>query len=91
MKRGFDPERVSRFLQAYGAVFPPHQGEAPLLVDALMLITPIVTINGPLEDIFFPNELEEVLIDDVMERLGWAASLPAWLGRVRRSFAEMWR
>ena len=89
-KRGFDPERVSRFLQAYGAVYPPHPGEAALLVDALMLITPIVTINGPLEDIFFPNELEEVLIDDVMERLGWAASLPAWLGRMRRTFAEMW-
>ena len=90
VKRGFDPERVSRFLQAYGAVYPPHPGEAPLLVDALMLIAPIVTINGPLEDLFFASEHEGVLIDEVMERLAWAASLPAWLGRVRRSFAEMW-
>ncbi len=25
-----------------------------------------------------------------MERLSWAASLPAWLARVRRSLSEMW-
>jgi hypothetical protein len=30
------------------------------------------------------------LIDDVMERLAWAWSLPAWLNRVRRSLPEMW-
>jgi len=45
-----------------------------------------------LEDIFFTQgEIEEALIDDVLERMAWAASLPSWLGRVRRSFADMWR
>ncbi len=91
VKRGFEPERAYRFLQAYGAVYPPVPGEAAVLVDALMLIAPIATVNGPLEDIFFTQEgVEEPLIDDVMERLAWASSLPGWLGRVRRSLAEMW-
>ena len=91
VKRGFEPERAHRFLQAYGAVYPPVPGEAAVLVDALMLVAPIATVNGPLEDIFFIQEgVEEPLIDDVMERLAWASSLPGWLGRVRRSLAEMW-
>jgi Ser/Thr protein kinase RdoA (MazF antagonist) len=91
VKRGFDPERASRFLKAYGAIYPPVSGEAAVLVDALMLVAPIATINGPLEDIFFTQEGdEESLIDDVMERLAWASSLPGWLGRVRRSLPEMW-
>ena len=90
-KRGFDPERMRHFLAAYGAVYPPVPGEAMLLVDALMLVTPIITANGPLEDIFYANEnVEEMLIDDVMERLAWATSLPAWLGRMRAAIAEMW-
>ena len=62
-----------------------------------MLVSPIVTINGPLEDVFFTRYdahndqgVREQLIDDVMERLAWATSLPAWLSRVRRSLAEMW-
>jgi Ser/Thr protein kinase RdoA (MazF antagonist) len=91
VKRGFEPERAHRFLQAYGAIFPPVPGEAAVLVDALMLVAPIATVNGPLEDIFFTQEgVEEPLIDNVMERLAWASSLPGWLGRVRRSLAEMW-
>lgn len=91
VKRGFEPEHARTFLGAYGAVYPPVPDEALLLVDALKLVAPIVSINGPLEDIFFSQEgVEEELIDDVMERLVWAASLPGWLERVRRSFAEMW-
>jgi len=91
VKRGFDPERARCFLQAYGAVYPPVPGEAAVLADALMLVAPIVTVNGPLEDIFFaPEGAEEPLIEDVMERLAWASSFPAWLNRVRRSLPEMW-
>ncbi|HZU70726.1 MAG TPA: phosphotransferase [Ktedonobacteraceae bacterium] len=92
MKRGFDPERMRNFLAAYGALYPPTPGEATLLVDALMLVTPILTANGPLEDIFYAEEnVEEMLIDDVMERLAWATSLPAWLARMRGTIAEMWQ
>jgi Ser/Thr protein kinase RdoA (MazF antagonist) len=92
VKRGLEPERAGRFLGAYGAIYPPVAGEAQLLVDALTLVAPIITLNGPLEDIFFTQgEIEEALIDDVLERMAWAASLPSWLGRVRRSFADMWR
>jgi len=92
VKRGLEPERAGRFLGAYGAIYPPVAGEAQLLVDALTLVAPIITVNGPLEDIFFTQgEIEEALIDDVLERMAWAASLPSWLGRVRRSFADMWR
>jgi len=91
VKRGFEPERAHRFLQTYGDVYPPVPGEAAVLVDALMLVAPIATVNGPLEDIFYTQEgVEEPLIDDVMERLAWASSLPGWLGRVRRSLAKMW-
>lgn len=92
VKRGLEPERAARFLGAYGAIYPPVAGEAQLLVDALTLVAPIITVNGPLEDIFFTQgEIEEALIDDVLERVAWAASLPSWLGRVRRAFADMWR
>ncbi len=92
VKRGFDPERARAFLAAYGAIYPPAPQEASALGDALLLMSPIATINGPLEDVFFtPQGIEEALIDDVMDRLAWAMSLPAWLGRVRRSLGEMWR
>ncbi len=92
VKRGLEPERARRFLEAYGTIYPPVASEAQLLVDALTLVAPIITVNGPLEDLFFTQEeIEETLIDDVLERLAWAASLPAWLGRVRRPLADMWR
>jgi len=97
VKRGLDPERAHRFLAAYAAVYPPVPHESSIVGDALMLVSPIVTINGPLEDVFFTRYdahndqgVREQLIDDVMERLAWATSLPAWLSRVRRSLAEMW-
>ncbi len=91
VKRGFEPERARHFLQAYAEVYPPVRGEAALLGDALSLVAPIATINGPLEDLFYVQEkFDETLIEDIMERLSWAASLPAWLARVRRSFSEMW-
>ncbi len=91
VKRGFEPERARRFLQAYTEVYPPVPGEAALLADALMLIAPIATINGPLEALFYAQEEPEPsLIDDVMDRLTWASSLPAWLNRVRRSLPDMW-
>ncbi len=91
VKRGLEPERARSFLQAYGAIYPPVPSEAAVLVDAIMLIAPIAIINGPLEDIFFTQEgMEESLIDDVLERLSWASSLPGWLNRVRKSLAEMW-
>jgi Ser/Thr protein kinase RdoA (MazF antagonist) len=91
VKRGFESERVRRFLHAYSAVYPPVPNETLVLVDALTLVTPIVSVNGPLEDVFFAEEgMEEPLIEDVLERLAWAASLPGWLEQVRHSFAEMW-
>ena len=91
VKRGFEPQRARQFLQAYTEIYPPVRGEAALLGDALTLVAPIATINGPLEDLFYvQEEPDEVLIEDVMERLSWAASFPMWLGRVRRSLAEMW-
>jgi Ser/Thr protein kinase RdoA (MazF antagonist) len=91
VKRGFEPERARHFLQAYAAVYPPVRGEAALLGDALNLVAPIATINGPLEDLFYAQkQFDATLIEDIMERLSWAASLPAWLARVRRSLAEMW-
>jgi Ser/Thr protein kinase RdoA (MazF antagonist) len=91
VQRGLDSERARCFLAAYGAIYPPEPGEAAVLGDAMTLIAPIATINGPLEDIFFTQQrVEESTIDDVMARLSWAASLPVWLARVRRSLGEMW-
>jgi Ser/Thr protein kinase RdoA (MazF antagonist) len=90
-KRGLEPERAHQFLQAYREIYPPAPGEAALLSAALMLVAPIATVNGPLEDLFFaPSEMEAGDIDDVMERLTWAASLPGWLMRVKEAVAEMW-
>src|SRR5229473_2534493 len=84
VKRGFDPERFRRFLEAYAAIYPPSPQESSVLGDALLLVSPIATINGPLEDIFFTQHgIDGSLIDEVMERLAWATSLSAWLGRVR--------
>lgn len=90
VKRGFAPERARQFLHTYGEIYPPEPGEASLLADALMLVSPIATMNGPLEDLFYADELDNTLIDDVLERLFWATALPAWLARVRRSLQEMW-
>ncbi len=94
VKRGFEPERARGFLHAYGEYYPPVQGEAELLADALLLVAPIVAINGPLEDLFYTAPIEggqdSALIDNIMEQLTWAASLPAWLNRIRRSLPEMW-
>jgi Ser/Thr protein kinase RdoA (MazF antagonist) len=92
VKRGFDPERFRRFLEAYAAIYPPSPQESSVLGDALLLVSPVATINGPLEDVFFTQRgIDDALIDEVMDRLAWATSLPAWLGRVRRSLGEMWR
>ncbi|HET8845821.1 MAG TPA: phosphotransferase [Ktedonobacteraceae bacterium] len=89
--RGLDPTRASLFLSKYSSIFPPVAGEAALLVDALTLVAPIITVNGPLEDIFYADEqTEEIPIEDILERLAWATALPSWLLKVRRSFAEMW-
>ncbi len=91
VKRGFEPERARHFMRAYSKLCPPSAGEAELLPEALMLIAPVATINGPLEDLFFAQEdSNTAVIDDVMERLAWATSLPAWLRRVGMSLAEMW-
>lgn len=91
VRRGLDPERASIFLRSYGAVYPPVPGEAALLVDALTLVAPIITANGPLEDLFYePDNTTEMPIEDILERLAWATALPSWLARVRRSFAELW-
>lgn len=90
-KRGLEPERAREFLQAYRAIYPPTKGESALLADALTLVAPIATLNGPLEDLFFSTpEPADELIEDVMERLTWASSLPAWLVRTKRMLAELW-
>jgi hypothetical protein len=54
-----------------------------------MIVAPVAIMNGPLEDLFY-SVLDEALIEDLLDRLAWAASLPAWLTRVRTSIAEMW-
>jgi Putative homoserine kinase type II (protein kinase fold) len=91
LKRGFDPERMRTFLHAYGEYCPPASGEAELLVDALALVSPLVILNGPLEDLLYTErEPEEIELDPLLESLAWAAALPAWLGRVRRSIVDMW-
>jgi Ser/Thr protein kinase RdoA (MazF antagonist) len=91
VKRGLDPIRAGLFLRGYASVSRPVPGEAELLVDALTLIAPIITANGPLEDLFYGSaHTPDLPLEDVLERLAWAAALPAWLARVRRSFAEMW-
>ncbi|HEY0755140.1 MAG TPA: phosphotransferase [Ktedonobacteraceae bacterium] len=92
VRRGLDPVNASLFLKSYSAIFPPVPGEAELLVDALTLIAPIITANGPLEDLFYTSEhLADLPLEDVLERLAWAAALPSWLMKVRRSFTDMWR
>jgi len=92
VKRGFDPERAHRFLAAYGEIESPVANEAAILGNALALVAPIATINGPLEDLIFnPRGVDDTLIDDIMDRLAWAASFPGWLGRVRQSIGEMWK
>ncbi|MEO7022438.1 MAG: phosphotransferase [Ktedonobacteraceae bacterium] len=91
VRRGLEPERAGLFLKSYSAIYPPVPGEAALLVDALTLVAPIITANGPLEDIFYAiDNASDAPIEDALERLAWATALPSWLVKVRRSFAEMW-
>src|SRR6266852_965478 len=64
VKRGFDPERFRRFLEAYAAIYPPAPQESSILGDALLLVSPIATINGPLEDVFFTQHgMDDAIID----------------------------
>lgn len=89
--RGLDPECLRAFLGAYGSIYPPVPHEAAILGDALLLVAPIATVNSLLEDLFFtPHGIDESLIEDLMDRLAWATTLPSWLGKVRRSLGEMW-
>lgn len=91
VKRGLEPERARRFLQAYAEVYPPVPSEAASLVDALLLVAPLAIINGPLEALFYEQEEpDSTLIEEMLDRLTWASSLPAWLARVRHSLSEMW-
>jgi Ser/Thr protein kinase RdoA (MazF antagonist) len=91
VKRGLDPERARYFLQAYSEIYPPSRDEAARLADALLLVSPIAIINGPLEDLFYTqDEPDAALIDDVMERLAWATALPGWVRRVRDTLCSMW-
>ncbi len=96
VKRGFEPERMKRFLQAYHEVFPPTPEEAVLLADALVIMTPIAVANGPLEDLFYATETDNTSLDSqasssLLERLEWAGSLPQWLSRIRSALTEMWQ
>jgi Ser/Thr protein kinase RdoA (MazF antagonist) len=91
--RGLEPERARAFLRGYGSLARPQGDEAACLAEALALVAPILTINGPLEDLFFDEERppgEELPIDDLLERLAWASALPAWLQRARRGLAALW-
>lgn len=88
VKRGLDPVRGRQFLRAYSEIFPVATEEAAVLAEALQLISLIAIVNGPLEDLFYEQE-ESGQIDDLLERLAWAASFPAWVQRVHRSLAEM--
>jgi Ser/Thr protein kinase RdoA (MazF antagonist) len=90
VKRGLAPERARQFLHAYSEIYPAERAESALLADALMLVSPIATMNGPLEDIFYADKLDSAVIDDVMERLSWATALSSWLVRVCHSLQEMW-
>lgn len=89
--RGLDPERASLFLHSYGAIFPPVPGEAERLVDALTVLAPILSANGPLEDLFYEDvHTEGRWAEDALARLAWAAALPGWLQRARGALAELW-
>ncbi len=92
VKRGFDPERARQFLSAYGEIEMPAPGESAVLADALSLVAPIITVNGPLEDLFYGpvEDLDRVPIDDLLERLNWSIALPAWIMRMRRALPDMW-
>jgi Ser/Thr protein kinase RdoA (MazF antagonist) len=89
--RGLDPERAALFLRSYGAVYPPQPGEAARLVDALTLLAPILSANGPLEDLFYESmPAQEPQAEDALARLAWATGLPGWLARARSALAQMW-
>jgi Ser/Thr protein kinase RdoA (MazF antagonist) len=89
--RGLDPERAALFLRGYGAVYPPQPGEASRLVDALTLLAPILSANGPLEDLFYDSvSAEGPQAEDALARLVWAAGLPGWLARARSALAQLW-
>jgi Ser/Thr protein kinase RdoA (MazF antagonist) len=94
--RGLEPERARAFLRGYGAIAPPQGQEAACLAEALTLTVPILTINGPLEDLFFAEEAalnaseSQEQVEDLLECLAWASAWPGWLRRARRWLAELW-
>ncbi|MBX5448456.1 phosphotransferase enzyme family protein [Thermogemmatispora sp.] len=92
--RGLEPERARAFLRGYGSLLPPEGQEAVCLAEALMLMVPILTINGPLEDFVFGEETaleqSQEQTEEMLERLAWASAWPGWLRRARRWLSELW-
>jgi Ser/Thr protein kinase RdoA (MazF antagonist) len=88
---GLDVLRAHAFLQAYGRVAPPAEGEALLLGDALALVFPVMLANGVVEDLVFADDYDELPPQqDVLPRLEWADAFWLWLERYRDVLAEAW-
>ncbi|HEY7832062.1 MAG TPA: phosphotransferase [Ktedonobacterales bacterium] len=88
---GLDFARADAFLQAYGRVAPPAEGEAPLLPDAIALLFPVVLANGVAEDLVFAEDYGGPPPEaDILPRLHWAETFWLWLDRYRDTLAEAW-
>lgn len=88
---GLDVLRAHTFLQAYGRVAPPAEGEASLLGDALALLFPVMVANGAIEDLVFADEYGGPPPEDaILPRLEWADAFWLWLDRYRGVLAEAW-
>jgi homoserine kinase type II len=91
--RGLDLERARAFLTAYGEIATPRPGEADLLGDALLLVLPVIFVNGVVDDLFSAEQSGRSIYSqrECRAHLEWAETFPAWVEAHRKELRDAWQ
>ncbi len=91
--RGLDLERARAFLAAYGRIARPWPGEAELLGDALLLVLPVIFVNGVADDLFSAEQNGRLIYSqrECRAHLEWAETFPAWVEAYRTELHDAWQ
>ena len=90
---GLDLERARAFLAAYGQIAKPQPGEAELLGDALLLVLPVIFVNGIADDLVSAEQNGRSIYSqrECRAHLEWAETFPAWVETHRTELRNAWQ
>ncbi len=91
--RGLDLERARAFLAAYESIATPWPGEAELLSDALLLVLPVIFVNGVADDLCSAEQIGRPIYSqrECRAHLEWAETFPAWVEAHRTELHDAWQ